>query len=231
MSFRMHRVRLVRRLALPAAAALALAAPGAAMAACDGADAAPADPAAAPATLCLINAERTAQGLAPLAASPALASAAAGFAADMVRRSFFDHVSPDGGTLVQRLRAAVWLPASGSWSAGEDLAWGSGTLGTPARIVAAWMASPGHRANILNPAFTQIGIGIAAGAPKPGVQATAGTYVADFGAQTPALPASASTADVAAVKTAIAAARRSGRARSRRHAARRAHSARAAAHR
>jgi hypothetical protein len=193
------------RLAVPLAAALALALPGIALGACPGEDAAPADPAAASATLCLLNAERAAQGLGPLAASATLGAAAAGHAADMVARAFFEHVSPDGGTLQMRLRAAGWMPASGSWSAGEDLAWGSGSLGTPARIVAAWMNSAGHRANILQPGFTQVGIGIAAAAPRPGVQAEAGTYVADFGAQSAPL-AAATGADLAAATAAIAAA-------------------------
>ena len=71
----------------------------------------------------------------------------------MVDRRFFDHVSPGGGTMMDRLHAAGWNPG-GAWSAGENIAWGSGELGTPARIVDAWMHSAGHRANILNRAFT-----------------------------------------------------------------------------
>ena len=65
------------------------------------------------------------------------------------------------------------------WSAGENIAWGQGDLSTPRSIVAAWMASPGHRANILNGEYTQIGLGLAPGSP---VDATWGaTYTTDFG--------------------------------------------------
>jgi uncharacterized protein YkwD len=181
---------LVRRILAPLAAAsavLALAAPSA-LAACAGDDVAPGDAGAAAATLCLLNQQRAAHGLGPFSGSAVLDKAADGFAQDMVARRFFDHVSPGGGTFMDRIKAAGWV-AGGSWSAGENIAWGSGSLATPAEIVDGWMHSPGHRANILNGSFTQIGIGIAAGAPQAGVR-DAGTYVTDFtsggGAKRPA---------------------------------------------
>jgi uncharacterized protein YkwD len=171
--------RLARRILAPliAVTALALCAPGA-FAACADEDVAPSDPAAAAATLCLLNQERTSRGLDPLAASPTLDKAAAAYARDMVARRFFDHVSPGGGTMIDRMKAAGWVPA-GAWTAGENIAWGTGELGTPAAIVDGWMHSPGHRANILKPAYGQVGIGIAAGAPQAGYD-DAGTYVNDF---------------------------------------------------
>jgi uncharacterized protein YkwD len=174
---------LLRRL-IPLAAFAALAivpSTAAAAAGCPGANAAPVSAEAPAATLCLINAQRTSRGLAPLALDAQLGRAATAFANDMVARQFFDHVSPDGVTLLDRLRDAGWLPSSGAWTAGENIAWGSSDLGTPAGIVAAWMASPGHRANILRPSFATIGLGIAPGAPQPGVADMAGTYVTDFG--------------------------------------------------
>jgi uncharacterized protein YkwD len=183
--------KVFRRLALPAAAVLvALVAPASALADCPGATSAPAAPQGIGATLCLINAQRTAGGLKPLAADSRLQAAARAYARDMVDRSFFDHVSPGGGTMIDRLHGAGWAPA-GAWSAGENIAWGSGDLGTPARIVDAWMHSAGHRANILSPAFTQIGLGIAAGAPQSGVSGAAATYVTDFGAGGETVPAAA----------------------------------------
>jgi uncharacterized protein YkwD len=151
----------------------------AALAACAGGDVAPTDPGAVAATLCLLNAERTERGLDPLAASGPLDKAADGYAQDMVARRFFDHVSPGGGTMMDRIKAAGWV-AAGSWSAGENIAWGSGELGTPAAIVDGWMHSAGHRANILTGSFTQIGIGIAGGAPASDIPGVAGTYVTDF---------------------------------------------------
>ena len=42
---------------------------------------------------------------------------------------------------------------------GENLAWGAGALGTAEGIVAAWLASPEHRANLLRPSFTRVGVG------------------------------------------------------------------------
>jgi uncharacterized protein YkwD len=175
-------MRLARRLLLPLTAALgvlAFAAPGA-FAACANEDVAASDPAAIAATLCLLNQERSSHGLSALSGSPVLDRASSAFAEDMVDRGFFDHVSPGGGTMMQRLKAAGWTPSSGTWSAGENIAWGSGSLGTPVKIVDSWMHSAGHRANILNGTFTAIGIGIADGAPQAGIQGSAGTYVTDF---------------------------------------------------
>jgi uncharacterized protein YkwD len=204
---------LIRRLVLPALALAALALPAPAVAAdCPGADAPPDAAAATTATVCLINAQRTSRGLEPLATDAQLAAAADAFAQDMVTRRFFDHTSPGGGTLVDRLRRAGWLPASGAWSAGEDIAWGQGSLGTPARIVSSWMASAGHRANILRASFDEVGVGIAAGAPRAGGPADAATYVADFGARATAGATPASATAKGPAGHCARAARRAGRA-------------------
>jgi uncharacterized protein YkwD len=61
----------------------------------------------------------------------------------------------------------------------ENIAWGGSYLGTPRRIVGAWMSSPGHRANILNGSLSQSGIGVA---PRTPTGAAGGTYVHDLGA-------------------------------------------------
>jgi uncharacterized protein YkwD len=202
-------LRRVRRILVPfvAVAALALTAPGA-LAACAGQDAAPGDPGAAAATLCLLNAQRAAHGLGALSASDTLDRAAGDFARDMVARGFFAHVSPGGGTMMDRIKAAGWVPA-GSWSAGENIAWGSGSLATPASIVDGWMHSAGRRANILSAAYGRVGIGIAAGAPQAGVRG-AGTYVTDF---TSGGGSSAGTGAAARRPTARCAGRASTRAR------------------
>jgi uncharacterized protein YkwD len=171
--------RLARRLLVPiiALAAFAVSAP-AALAACADSDASPSDSGAVAATLCLLNEQRADHGLKAFSQSATLDRAADNYAADMVKRRFFDHVSPGGGTMMDRIKAAGWAP-SGSWSAGENIAWGSGSLATPASIVDGWMHSAGHRANILSGSFAQIGIGIAAGAPQGGIRG-GGTYVTDF---------------------------------------------------
>jgi uncharacterized protein YkwD len=152
---------------------------------CSGADALPGQAAGddvRDATLCLMNAERTARGLGRLQAEPLLGRVASSYARQMVRGRFFDHTSPGGSTMLARIRATTYLRDVASWSVGENLAWGSGSLATPRATVRAWMQSPDHRANLLDRRFADVGIGVAAGAPialEPGE--VGGTYVTDFG--------------------------------------------------
>ncbi len=173
------------RFLLPAIALLAvlLTLPNAASAAsaCRGANLAP-SPARATAirhaTLCLLNRQRARHGLPRLREHRSLRNAATKYARLMVAQRFFDHVSPAGSTMAQRIKRTSYLHHTRAWSLGENLAWGSGGAATPARIVNAWMHSPGHRANILNGRFREIGIGIALGAPNGRAGAT---YVNEFG--------------------------------------------------
>jgi len=130
------------------------------------------------ATLCLLNRERARHGLRRLREHRSLGNAAKKYARLMVDKRFFDHVSPAGSTMSSRVKRTTYLKSTRAWSLGENIAWGSGTAATPARIVNAWMHSAGHRANILNSKFREIGIGIALGAPNGGSGAT---YVNDFG--------------------------------------------------
>jgi uncharacterized protein YkwD len=164
-------------------AALALAAPAGAQAAdCSGADVVPAagnTPLVAQATLCLVNAERTAQGMGALAEVAGLTQPSAAYSNRMVAEGFFAHESPDGGTLTDRLTAAAYVSRGGDWTIGENIAWGQGELSTPRSIVAAWMASPGHRANILTREYKEIGVGLALG--TPGDASWGATYTTDFG--------------------------------------------------
>jgi uncharacterized protein YkwD len=134
------------------------------------------------AVLCLHNQIRAGRGLPLLRENAKLRRAAAGHSADMVTRSFFDHTAPGGATFVQRIFAARYASRRVAWSLGENLAWGTGSLATPRATVRAWMNSPGHRANILNAGFREIGIGIAHGAPvHVGAAARGATYATDFG--------------------------------------------------
>jgi uncharacterized protein YkwD len=130
-------------------------------------------------TLCLVNQERSSRGLKPLKANKRLAKAAAGHARDMNARGYFSHDTEGGGTFVDRIRKAGYMPGRVFPTLGEDLAWGSGTLGTPREIVASWMASPGHRANILDRKFREGGMGVAFGDPGAGEDGV--TYALDFG--------------------------------------------------
>jgi uncharacterized protein YkwD len=171
---------------IAAVAALALAAPAGAQAAdCAGADLVP-DATnltqVGQATLCLLNNERGAQDLRPVSEAPGLTQPSRAYSARMVAESFFAHESPDGGTLVDRLAGAGYLAPDGDWTVGENIAWGQGPLSTPRSIVAAWMASPGHRKNILTGEYTEIGLGVVTG--TPGDTSWGATYTTDFGAVT-----------------------------------------------
>ena len=100
----------------------------------------------------------------------------------MNRRNYFNHTSRGGSSFVDRIRRACYLRGARRWSVGENLAWGSGSHATARSIVHAWMNSPGHRANILNGRFRDVGIGIVRGAPVSGV-GNAATYATSFGAR------------------------------------------------
>jgi uncharacterized protein YkwD len=123
-----------------------------------------AEPALRAALLCLLNAQRSRHGLAPFTEDTQLARAATRHSIDMGRRDYFEHRSPDGVEPWMRIGATGYA----AQLVGENLAWGEAEEGTPASAVALWMRSAGHRANVLEPRYTQIGIGIAFDAPEPG---------------------------------------------------------------
>ncbi|HEU5032594.1 MAG TPA: CAP domain-containing protein [Spirillospora sp.] len=101
----------------------------------------------------LVNAERAKHGCRALTVNSKLARAAQGHSADMHARNFFDHTNPDGKDPGDRITAAGYR-----WSSyGENIAKGQAT---PASVMQAWMNSSGHRANILNCGFKEIGVGV-----------------------------------------------------------------------
>lgn len=132
------------------------------------------------ATLCLLNRKRAAHGRRKLRRNRPLARAARSHARDMVRRDYFGHTAPGGVSFVDRIMDQDYVDPGQGWTLGENLAWGNYRLATPKSIVRSWMRSPGHRANILNPRFREIGVGVVNGAPKPGTQ-NAATYATSFG--------------------------------------------------
>ncbi|MFI9005630.1 CAP domain-containing protein [Actinosynnema sp. NPDC053489] len=103
----------------------------------------------------LTNGERAANGCPALAADDRLAAAARAHSADMAAQNYFDHVSKDGRSFVDRVKAAGY-PAPGA----ENIAAGQRT---PEAVVKGWMDSPGHRANILNCKLKALGVGMARG--------------------------------------------------------------------
>jgi uncharacterized protein YkwD len=134
------------------------------------------------ATRCLLNTQRRRRGYKALRRNARLALAATRHANDMAEHNYFSHDSENGNSFLDRIRRVDYLPRYGAWTVGENLAWGSGELSTPKSIVQAWMHSPAHRANILNPKFREIGIGIVSDAPVGGVGDGA-TYATEFGAR------------------------------------------------
>ncbi|MGY6549708.1 MAG: CAP domain-containing protein [Roseinatronobacter sp.] len=105
-----------------------------------------------------VNAERARARLPQMVHSPVLSRMAQAHACDMARRGFFGHTSPDGGNLADRARQAG---LRGRCYLGENIAQGQRDL---SRVIADWMRSPGHRANILNRDYRQVGFGYATGA-------------------------------------------------------------------
>jgi uncharacterized protein YkwD len=181
MDARRHRLPL-SAFATALVASLALAAPSAQAANCPGADQLPLLSTAASAksaTLCLLNEQRAANGIAALRSEPTLEAAATTYAQSMVEQRFFAHVSPSGQTLEDRL--VSYTTDTRSYTIGENLAWGQSVLGTPVATVNAWMRSQGHRDNILNPNFEEIGVGIVPGSPRGGLLDAGATYATEFG--------------------------------------------------
>jgi uncharacterized protein YkwD len=109
--------------------------------------------------LCLVNAARAAARLRALRGDSRLTRAATAQARDMARRHYFAHQRSGGPSLSARLRARGYRAGY----VGEAIAWGCGTLATPAATVRAWLASPPHRAILLSRAFKRAGIGFSRG--------------------------------------------------------------------
>lgn len=100
----------------------------------------------------LTNTERTALGLVSLTFNNRLAKIAEVKARDMINKQYFAHVSPDGTDVTMLAANAGYLYVN----LGENLALGD--FRSSAEVVTGWMNSPGHRANILNKNYTEIGI-------------------------------------------------------------------------
>ncbi|MDT7782635.1 MAG: hypothetical protein QOF58_1054 [Pseudonocardiales bacterium] len=107
----------------------------------------------------LVNHVRARAGLPRLRYDDRLRVAARKHSRDMARRDFCEHVNPDGVTPAQRMSKAGY-PNPG----GENVARGQSG---PHAVMNAWMASPSHRANILNPDFVTIGVGVDLSAGGP----------------------------------------------------------------
>jgi len=135
------------------------------------------------AVLCLINRERAQHGEAPLATNSRLEQAAEEHDREMIAEDYFAHVAPDGVTPVDRIRGTGYISSpSDGYVIGENLAWGTLNLSTPEAIVSAWVASPGHLANILETQYQDTGIAVIPQVPAAlGGGQQGATYAQEFG--------------------------------------------------
>jgi len=121
-------------------------------------------------SLDLHNSTRMSRGLRALCVHPALQRAARAHSADMINRGYFSH-----GSAGPRLKAYGY-----NWRTyGENIAWGSGYRGYAGRIFTNWMNSSGHRSNILDGRFREVGIGAVTGTYNGRSGVT--MWTADFG--------------------------------------------------
>ncbi|MFF6869962.1 MULTISPECIES: sigma-70 family RNA polymerase sigma factor [unclassified Streptomyces] len=110
--------------------------------------------------IALVNAERAKEGCGAVTGNSLLARAAQGHSDDMAARDFFDHTNPDGAGPGERVTATGY-----GWSTyGENIAMGQQTA---EQVMEGWMNSPGHRANILNCSFKELGVGLHTGDGGP----------------------------------------------------------------
>jgi uncharacterized protein YkwD len=135
------------------------------------------------ATLCLIDQERASHGEETLQFNADLQQSSQSHTESMAFGDYFEHDGPGGDTPLSRMIACGYIPNSQvGYEIGENIGWGTFSLGTPRAIVAAWMTSPGHRANILDARFRDTAIGVSPHVPsslsggQPG-----GIYTQDFG--------------------------------------------------
>lgn len=134
------------------------------------------------ATLCLVNRERAAHGERALHWNVHLVRAAQAHTESMAFGDYFEHVGPGGETPLARMRRDGYIySARLGFEVAENIGWGSLWLGTPRAVVAAWMVSPGHRANILDGRFRDTGIGVSPHTNLLAHGQAGGIYTQDFG--------------------------------------------------
>ena len=131
----------------------------------------------------LINATRAEHGLQPVRARTSLCRAARAHSREMLRRSYFSHLSASGQSQVARvLRYGYGHSGCSRWNTGEVIAYGSGSLGTAQAIVGGWLNSQAHCALLLDPRWRDIGVGRAYGVFRGASQVA--VFTVDLGRRT-----------------------------------------------
>ncbi len=108
------------------------------------------------AMLARVNAARRAAGVRPLATDPRLDAAAQAHAQDMLARAYYDHETPEGQTPRERVESTGYL----AHKVGENIAEGQFSV---EEVMSGWLGSSGHRRNLLDPEFRDLGVGLAVG--------------------------------------------------------------------
>jgi uncharacterized protein YkwD len=139
---------------------------------------------------CLTNYARAQSGLKPLQLNATLSAAGNAKLGADVSCGVFSH-EPCGKPFDSVF--AAYIQGATSFQIGENIAWGTGSYGTPRQIMLAWLHSTGHRENILTPTFTEIGIGYLPNETFLGYSGAA-LWSQQFGTRTPASPASTTPA-------------------------------------
>jgi uncharacterized protein YkwD len=143
-----------------------------------------------------LNELRAEHGLRPLVLSGGLQQAAVFQSRSMLNGGFFAHDAPNGPTFSSRLKR-FYGPTAGrsGWTAGENLLYTSGELDAD-EAIEAWMGSPGHRRNMLDPNWREVGIAAMRTSSAGGIFGGGPTWVVtmDFGVRPGAVVAKRTTA-------------------------------------
>jgi uncharacterized protein YkwD len=138
-----------------------------------------------PAVLAELNDARVEYGRRPLRPDARLATAAEQHSVDMVEAGYFGHESSDGSVFWKRIKH-FYRPRTKprTWTVGENLLWHTDAVSARA-AVRAWLRSPRHRANLLQPGFRDVGIAAVRAVGAPGVFGYRRVVVltVDFGAR------------------------------------------------
>ena len=127
-------------------------------------------------TFLLHNKVRRNHNLRPLCVHPRLQKAARAHSRDMIRRDYFSHDTKGRNEgACERIHRYGYRYRK----CAENIAWGSGSSGSPRNMMRIWMRSDGHRRNILDKDFRQIGVGVHIGTWQG--RRNTSMYTADFG--------------------------------------------------
>ncbi len=170
-----------------------------------------------------LNESRAQHGLRPLVMSSDLEAAAVSHSRAMLQDGFFAHDAPGGASFVARVRSFYRYAEYNSWSVGENLLYSNGKV-TADGAIAAWLASPGHRENMLMPKWREVGIGSLRASSAGGLFGGEATWVVtmDFGTRSGKVERKATPTKVKKSFRAISARAKKSRVAARMHKAKRA---------